>query len=73
MAEVEQNSVKEGFLCPICHNDLRSPNSLISHFQDLHSEEQDVLKSIKGKRYFAIANVILNIFQLYMVKQKRKF
>ncbi|RZC27689.1 FYVE and/or Rbsn domain containing protein [Asbolus verrucosus] len=43
----EANAIKEGFLCPICHKDLRSPNSLIAHFQDLHSEEQDILKSIK--------------------------
>lgn len=51
MAAVEQNSVKEGFLCPICHKDMRSPNNLITHFQDLHSEEQDILKSIKGKGF----------------------
>ncbi|EFA06457.1 Rabenosyn-5-like Protein [Tribolium castaneum] len=43
----EANLIKEGFLCPICHKDLRSPNNLIAHFQDLHSEEQDILKSIK--------------------------
>lgn len=48
----EAISIKEGFLCPICHKDLRSPNNLITHFQDLHSEEQDILKSIKGKYYF---------------------
>lgn len=39
--------IQEGFLCPSCHKDLRSPNNLIAHFQDLHSEEQDILKSIK--------------------------
>ncbi|XP_044263653.1 rabenosyn-5 [Tribolium madens] len=43
----EANLIREGFLCPICHKDLRSPNNLIAHFQDLHSEEQDILKSIK--------------------------
>ncbi|CAH0550029.1 unnamed protein product [Brassicogethes aeneus] len=40
-------AIAEGFLCPICHKDLRSPGNLIAHFQDLHSEEQDILKSIK--------------------------
>lgn len=45
----EANPVREGFLCPICHKDLRSPQNLIAHFQDIHSEEQDILKSIKGK------------------------
>ncbi|KAK9873914.1 hypothetical protein WA026_002266 [Henosepilachna vigintioctopunctata] len=43
----EANPIQEGFLCPICHKDLRSPKKLINHFQDLHSEEQDILKSIK--------------------------
>ncbi|XP_030759520.1 rabenosyn-5 [Sitophilus oryzae] len=44
----ESNDIQEGFLCPICLKDMRSPNNLITHFQDLHSEEQDILKSIKG-------------------------
>ncbi|XP_076259952.1 rabenosyn-5 [Rhynchophorus ferrugineus] len=43
----ENNDIQEGFLCPICHKDMRSPNNLITHFQDLHSEEQEFLKSIK--------------------------
>ncbi|KAG5891671.1 hypothetical protein JTB14_020089 [Gonioctena quinquepunctata] len=43
----EANTIQEGFLCPICHKDLRSANNLISHFQDLHSEEKDILRSIK--------------------------
>lgn len=53
----EAGSIKEGFLCPICHKDLRSPNNLIAHFQDLHSEEQDILKSIKGLYYFKWYNI----------------
>ncbi|KAL3287243.1 hypothetical protein HHI36_001719 [Cryptolaemus montrouzieri] len=43
----EANTFREGFLCPVCHKDLRSPQKLITHFQDSHSEEQDILKSIK--------------------------
>lgn len=43
----ESVPIQEGFLCPICHKDLRSPQKLIAHFQDLHSEEQDILKSIR--------------------------
>nr|CAI5848620.1 unnamed protein product [Callosobruchus analis] len=38
----------EGFLCPKCMKDLRSPQNLISHFESSHSEEQDLLKSIKS-------------------------
>ncbi|XP_057653617.1 rabenosyn-5 [Diorhabda carinulata] len=40
-------TIQEGFLCPICHKDLRSANNLITHFQDLHSEDKDLLTSIK--------------------------
>lgn len=40
--------IKEGFICPICLKDMRSPNNLIAHFQEQHSEEQDLLKSLKG-------------------------
>lgn len=40
--------VMEGFLCPICRADLRSAARLLTHFQDDHSEEQDVLKPFKG-------------------------
>ncbi|CAG9766369.1 unnamed protein product [Ceutorhynchus assimilis] len=41
-------AIQEGFLCPICHKDMRSPQNLLSHFQDLHSEDQEFLKSLKG-------------------------
>ncbi|XP_066245412.1 rabenosyn-5 [Euwallacea similis] len=44
----ESADIQEGFLCPICLKDLRSPSNLIAHFQDLHSEEQEFLKSFKG-------------------------
>lgn len=37
----------EGFLCPICKADLKSASQLTSHFENLHQEEQDVLKSLK--------------------------
>lgn len=49
MAEADENQIIEGFLCPICHKDLRSDSNLLNHFQELHSEEQDILKSIKGE------------------------
>ncbi|XP_060520267.1 rabenosyn-5 [Cylas formicarius] len=41
------SDVQEGFLCPICRKDMRSPNNLIVHFQEMHSEEKEFLKSIK--------------------------
>ncbi|ERL92717.1 hypothetical protein D910_10027 [Dendroctonus ponderosae] len=42
------NEIQEGFLCPICHKDMRSPSNLLNHFQDQHSEDQEFLKSLKG-------------------------
>lgn len=49
MAETKPaDAIREGFLCPICHRDLRSPNLLLTHFESSHSEEQDLLRSIKG-------------------------
>lgn len=41
--------IREGFICPICHKNLQSARRLLVHFEDLHSEEQDVLKSLRGK------------------------
>lgn len=40
--------IREGFICPICKEDLESPDYLIAHFEKEHSEEQDILKSLKG-------------------------
>ncbi|KAF5297120.1 hypothetical protein FQA39_LY02700 [Lamprigera yunnana] len=48
MAEWNPTShIQEGFLCPVCYKDLHSPSNLLTHFEELHSEEQDLLKSIK--------------------------
>uniref|UniRef100_A0A182QL00 FYVE-type domain-containing protein n=1 Tax=Anopheles farauti TaxID=69004 RepID=A0A182QL00_9DIPT len=39
--------ILEGFLCPICKSDLRTPERLTVHVEHEHSEEQDLLKSLK--------------------------
>lgn len=39
--------ILEGFLCPICKADLGTAIQLHTHFQE-HTEDQDVLKSLKG-------------------------
>lgn len=41
------DDVLEGFLCPICKEDLKAPERLTAHFESSHSEEQDLLKSFK--------------------------
>lgn len=38
--------ILEGFLCPICREDLRSLEFLTDHVENFHAEEQDALKSI---------------------------
>ncbi|CAB3221452.1 unnamed protein product [Arctia plantaginis] len=47
MAAANDEEILEGFLCPICKADLKSASQLTSHFESLHQEEQDVLKSLK--------------------------
>lgn len=47
MAAANEDEILEGFLCPICKADLKSASQLTNHFESLHSEEQDVLKSLK--------------------------
>jgi rabenosyn-5 len=46
MAE-SSGQVMEGFLCPTCYMNLKTPHQLITHFQEKHEDEQDVLKSLK--------------------------
>lgn len=47
MATANDDEILEGFLCPICKADLKSASQLTNHFESLHQEEQDVLKSLK--------------------------
>jgi len=44
---VEDNIVLEGFLCPICKVDFGLDLKLFLHFQEAHSEDQDLVKSFK--------------------------
>ena len=47
MAGVE---IKEGFLCPMCMQDLGTVAQLTAHFEDQHAnEDKDVINEIKGK------------------------
>lgn len=47
-ADSVESDILEGFLCPICKADLKSFSRLKNHFQEIHPEDQDVLKSLKG-------------------------
>lgn len=47
MAGADDPPVLEGFICPICKSDLGDASKLLFHFEDVHSEEQDFIKSFK--------------------------
>ncbi|XP_063234253.1 rabenosyn-5 isoform X2 [Bacillus rossius redtenbacheri] len=44
----ESGEILEGYICPVCKVDLGSPIKLHDHFQVEHTEDQDVLRSLKG-------------------------
>uniref|UniRef100_A0A182JSU4 FYVE-type domain-containing protein n=1 Tax=Anopheles christyi TaxID=43041 RepID=A0A182JSU4_9DIPT len=57
------SEILEGFLCPVCKRDLRTPERLTVHVEHEHSEEQDLLKSLKE---------IFSIARQGILKGKRK-
>lgn len=65
------DKILEGFLCTVCHKDLRSPQNLLAHFESQHSEDQDLLSSIKGK-YCVCKKNLLTAFLDFVGKAKKK-
>lgn len=45
---MSEDIILEGFLCPICKQDLRNEYQLTSHFEKSHSEQQDLVQVFKG-------------------------
>lgn len=45
MAEPEP---MEGFICPICMTDFKTPTLLTKHFEEEHKDDPEILKSLKG-------------------------
>lgn len=68
----ENEKIIEGFLCPVCHKDLRSPNNLLEHFESVHSEEQDLLSSIKGLRLSYVFSCYKFFVSLDLVGRAKK-
>ncbi|EDS40233.1 rabenosyn-5 [Culex quinquefasciatus] len=50
--------ILEGFLCPICKADLKTPERLTAHVEQQHSEEQDLLKSLREMFSFAKKKIL---------------
>lgn len=65
---VDENIVLEGFLCPICKVDYGLDLKLFLHFQEAHGEDQDLVKSFKG-RFFKNMNCffIKKLVNLYII------
>lgn len=54
----DDSEILEGFLCPICKTDLKTPERLTAHVEQEHSEEQDLLKSLKEMFSFAKKKIL---------------
>ncbi|XP_030383732.1 rabenosyn-5 [Scaptodrosophila lebanonensis] len=52
--------ILEGFLCPICREDLKSIDFLTDHFSRAHAEEEDALKSVFKDIFTKAKKKILN-------------
>jgi len=45
---MESEDIKEGFICPMCMKDLRNASVLQKHFEEIHSDDKDTLRQIRG-------------------------
>uniref|UniRef100_A0A8D8YMX2 Rabenosyn-5 n=1 Tax=Cacopsylla melanoneura TaxID=428564 RepID=A0A8D8YMX2_9HEMI len=48
MANRNDGEVMEGYICPNCMKTFSAPNTLLKHFENEHSSETDILKSLQG-------------------------
>lgn len=63
----DNGEVLEGFICPICMTDFKAPNHLTKHFEELHNDDPEILKSLKG-----IHNSFLFFFFILLFCRKRR-
>lgn len=56
----DDSQILEGFLCPLCREDLKTPEKLTIHVEKVHAEEQDVVKSLKDIFSIAKKKIKLN-------------
>lgn len=45
---MDDDEIKEGFICPMCMKSFNLPTDLTKHFEDFHSEDKDALRQIRG-------------------------
>lgn len=41
------SEIMEGFICPMCKTDYKNPDKLLQHFNELHSEEKDLISTFR--------------------------
>lgn len=46
--KMENDDIKEGFICPMCMKDLGNASVLQKHFEEVHSDDKDTLRQIRG-------------------------
>ncbi|XP_017485044.1 PREDICTED: rabenosyn-5 [Rhagoletis zephyria] len=63
--DYESDEILEGFLCPICREDLKSAEFLTVHFERAHAEQQDALKSVFKDIISKAKNKIRNIDEAF--------
>lgn len=74
--------VLEGFICPICMTDFKAPSHLTKHFEEIHNDDPEILRSLKGMRARFFCNLFVkkkliesyfyNLLSLY-TKRKSKY
>ncbi|EFN64699.1 Rabenosyn-5 [Camponotus floridanus] len=69
--------VLEGFICPICMTDFKAPNHLTKHFEEVHNDDPEILKSLKdlfgkAKKKILKQDDIPETFQSSVPQDKRR-
>jgi rabenosyn-5 len=50
--------IVEGFICPICKSDEKNIEALLKHFDELHSEEKDLISTFRDAFKFAKKKIL---------------
>lgn len=69
--DVEKNAeIREGFLCPICMEDLGTVYQLQQHFEETHNSEEDshVLQSFKGSLFLHFHTILQNLVVIKIIE-----
>ncbi|KAL6440092.1 hypothetical protein ACFW04_003013 [Cataglyphis niger] len=71
------SEVLEGFICPMCMTDFKAPNHLTKHFEEIHNDDPEILKSLKdlfgkAKKKILKQDDIPETFQSAIPQDKRR-